>query len=428
MTPSYRTNSRMTTSLKDRSVAIYDFGLFSSLAERLSRDFGRVGYFVPWETSFADGREYVLGMGLPGVHRIKNWDDEFEEFDLLVFPDVLCGDLQEYYRRQGHRVWGAGRGGELELLRWKTKQRLRDAGLPVNPCVKLVGTEALREHLQATPDQYVKVSTLRGLGETWHSPNYEVAKSYIDHFEAKHGAMQHIVEFIVEDSISDSNEFGFDGYCVDGQFPKTCLWGIEKKDEAYFGRVCPERELPESISTVNRALAPVMREMKYRQFFSTEIREKDKVGVGLPFVMDLTCRHASPPGELLCELCNNLSEILWFGAEGRMVEPQYTGLYGAQLLLGSDWAREHWYPVTCGDKLPSWLKLYNHACIKGTHYVVPQVDKMKEIGSVIAIADDADDAVQLCLDRAEKVDGFKLEYSPEALIHAQQNVEDLSPA
>lgn len=45
---------------------MYDFGLFSSLAELLARQTGEeVGYFCPWETSFADGRELVLGEGLP---------------------------------------------------------------------------------------------------------------------------------------------------------------------------------------------------------------------------------------------------------------------------------------------------------------------------------------------------------------------------
>jgi hypothetical protein len=300
------------------SVLIFDFGLFVSLATRLARDFGKVGYFCPYESSFQDGREYVVGMGIEGVTREHHWDDVVGDYSMLCFPDVLCGDMQEYYRRQGFRVWGAGYGGELELLRWKTKQRLQQIGLPVNPCVKIVGTEALREYLKEHEDQFVKVSTFRGLGETWEAKNYTLACGYIDEFENKYGALKLITEFIVEAAIPDCEEVGYDGFCIDGRFPKMAVWGVEKKDEAYFGKVVPWDNLPDGVIQVNEAMAPILQAFKYRQFFSTEIREKN----GDPFLIDVTARLASPAGEVYCELFENLGEIIWEGAGGVLVEPE----------------------------------------------------------------------------------------------------------
>lgn len=409
---------------KDKFALIMDYGLFGSLAERLTRDFGRVGYFVPWETSFSDGREYVLGMGIEGVERIKYWDDEVSSADLLIFPDVLSADLQEYYRRQGKRVWGAGRGGELELLRWKTKQRLKALGLPVNPCAKVTGTKALREFLQEHEDKtwFVKVSTFRGMGETWQAKNYTLAHGFIDEFESKYGALQYIVEFIVESEIPDCEEIGYDGYCIDGQFPKQAVWGVEKKDEAYFGQVVPWNDLPEGVMRVNNALAPVLREFNYRQFFSTEIREQN----GEPYLIDVTARVASPAGEVYCELFGNLSDIIWHGSEGVLVEPELVAKYGAQIILNSEWAEEHWMPVQFPEEVRPWLKLYNHARIEGVDYFVPQIAKMKQIGSVVAIGDDPEEVCELCKERAEAVEGFDLERECDALDLAQEDVEKLS--
>jgi hypothetical protein len=408
--------------LRDKSILIYDFGLFSSLAERLARDFGKVGYHVPWETSFSDGREYVLGMGLKGVERVHHWDDAVDDYDCLCFPDVLCGDLQEYYRRNGYRVWGAGAGGELELLRWKTKQRLRRLELPVNECVKVLGTEALRAYLREHDDQFVKVSTFRGLGETWQAKNYELACGYIDDFEAKYGALKLITEFIVEGEIPDCEEIGYDGYCINGAFPSTAVWGIEKKDEAYFSKVVKWRDLPEGVLRINEALAPVLHAFQYRQFLSTEIREKS----GEPYLIDITARMASPGGEVYCELFANLGEIIWQGSGGVLVEPRMAGDYGAQIILTSEWAEDHWMPVQFPEEIRQWIKLYNHCRIEGVDYTVPQLARMKQIGSVVAIGDDPEEVCKACVERAEAVEGFDLEREIDSLEKAREEVEALS--
>ena len=404
---------------------IYDFGLFSSLGEKLARQGAEVGYFVPHETSFSDGRELILGEGVPGLTRIKFWDEVVDSAGCLVFPDCLCGDMQEYYRLKGYKVWGSGKGAELELLRWKTKERLKEAGLPVNECYKLKGTVALRKFFQDHPDDdgwFVKISGLRGLGETWFARNYREAKGMIDEYDAKFSALVAIINFIIEKSIPKAKEIGYDGISIDGQFPSKSFYGAEIKDKAYFGVLTEYSALPEPLQQVNEACAPVMKELQYRNTFSSELRDE--------YCIDLTCRHASPAGEVIIEAIDNLPEVILAGAEGRLVEPDWSHTHGAQIILCSEWAEEHWLIVDFPEEVRPYLKLYNHCRIDDegpiglADYFVPQIAKMKQVGSVVALADDPQEAVDLCKKRAEMVKAFDLDMEPDALDQALEEMQE----
>lgn len=409
------------------SFAVFDFGLFLPFAERLASFGHKVGYFVPWETSFADGRELVLGDGIEGIHRIKYWDDEFSDYSCLVFPDCICGDLQAYYRRQGFRTWGSAKGANLELLRWRTKERFKELGLPVNECHRVKGTKALREFFKEheTKDGwFVKISSLRGLGETWFARNYAEAKGIIDEFDSKNGGLAYLIHFIIEAAIPDANEVGYDGFCIDGQFPAESFYGYEIKDKAYFGKLSKYEDLPDEVKAVNDALSDDLKASQYRNWLSTELRNE--------FCIDLTCRHASPAGEVLIHAIENLPEVIWEGAEGRLVEPQYSHKYGAQLIMTSEWAEEHWEMVSFPEELREWVKLYNHARVDDqgeigmADYFVPQIAKMRQLGSVIALADDPQEAVDTCKERAEQIKGFDVEVDSDALDKALEEMEEVS--
>lgn len=408
------------TDFKSKSVLVYDAGgIFVSLAERLARDFGRVGYFVEWESGFADGRELLVGSGLDGVERLKYLWQESGDFDLIVFPDVWHRDLQNHLRAQGRRVWGSGSGSELELARWNTKERFPELGLPVNQAVQIIGTSNLRGYLKANQKQYVKISAFRGIGETFYSESYDLVKGQIDELDARLGPLASFLGFIVEEAIPDAVEVGYDGYCIDGQFPKTAVVGIEKKDKAYFGRACQYDDLPETVRKTNDALSKVLGEYQYRQFFSTEIREKDGKG----YLIDITARHASPAGEVYCEMFTNLAEILWEGSAGNLVEPVIEEPYGAQIILCSEWAETNYEPIKFPESLRAFVKLYNHCRVNGLDYTVPQLAKMKQVGSVIALGKSPEAAVKLCKERAEQIHGYDLETESDALDEAVQEMD-----
>lgn len=411
----------------DRSFLFFDFGLFISMAERMASFGNRVGYFVPHETSFSDGRELVIGEDIPGIERIKYWDDEVEKWGCLVFPDCHCGDMQAYYRRKGLRVWGSGKGSELELLRWKTKERFKELGLPTNTCHRIKGTKDLRQFFQDHPDKdgwYVKISGLRGLGETWSATDYAQAKGILDEFDSKNGGLAYLINFIVEKAIPDAKEIGYDGLCVDGQFPDQSFWGVEKKDKSYFGVLAKYSDLPPELIAVNEAVSPVLKELQYRNLISTELRDD--------VCIDMTCRHSSPAGEVIVEAMDNLPDVVWEGSEGKLVEPDWSHKCGAQIILCSEWAEEHWLRVEFPEEIRPFVKLYNHARVDDdgpigmADYFVPQIAKMKQIGSVVALADDPQEAIKLCKERAEQIKAFDLEFELESLDKAFEEMRSVS--
>lgn len=403
-------------------ILIYDHGLFTSLAERLARDVEQVGYFAPWKSGFPDGCELCVGDGLEGVHRVKNFFNAVSDYDLIVFPDVQDADLQQHLRSMGKLVWGSGKGSELELLRWTTCQKFKHIGLPENHVEKVTGVKALREYIKEHEDVFVKVSTFRGLMETWHAKNYKDAEPRLDALESELGPRKEIVEFVVEDSIPDANEIGYDGYCIDGKFPKTGFWGVEIKDRAYLGNACKYDELPDGVRMVNDCLQPLLEESQYRNFFSTEIRESDA-----PHLIDVTARHASPAGELYVEQIENLPEVLWQGASGILVEPVISQPWGAQIILQSDWAEKHWQPVSFPEDIRRFVKLYYHARINGQDYVTPKhFNGMREIGSVIGLGKTMDEAVENAKENAAKVEGFQIHPDGDALDEAVEVFENAS--
>lgn len=409
------------------SFLMYDFGLFTSLAERLASFGNPVGYFCPWETSFADGRELIVGEGLEGIDRIKYWDDVVDDYSVLVFPDCHCGDLQAYYRRKGYKVWGSGKGAELELLRWKTKERFEKAGLPVNECHRIKGTESLRVFFKENENDdgwFVKISGLRGLGETWFARNYTEARGMIDEYDYKHRALARALSFIIEKSIPDADEIGYDGISVNGEFPKESFYGAEVKDKSYFGALTTYNDLPDELKKVNEICSGVMRELDYRNSFSTELRDQ--------YCIDLTARHASPAGEVIYHAIANLPQVIADGAEGYLVEPEWTHKYGAQIILCSEWAEEHALPVSFPEEIRPWVKLYNHARMEDTgpdlmDFFIPQIAKMRQCGSIIALSDDPHEAMETCKERAEQIKAFDLEHEGDSLEKAAEEM-GVSPA
>jgi hypothetical protein len=215
-------------------------------------------------------------------------------------------------------------------------------------------------------------------------------------------------------------EFGYDGFCIDGRFPSHSLWGYEVKAQGFIGKVVDQSTLPAPIRLINERLSPAMKRLRYRGFFSSEIRMgKDQV----PYLIDPCSRMPSPPGEVVMELYENLAEILWAGADGEMVEPQMTGRYAAEVLLSSEWAKTNFLEVRCPDEMRNYVKLYSPTKIGESVYVVPQL-KTSEIGAVIAIEDTMDQAIAVCKQRAEQVKGYQLHASTESLDKAVECIQE----
>lgn len=415
----------MPSDLASRTVCIFDNGLYVPLAQTLAPHFKRTFYHSPWEQSFPRSNSTRIGDGVPGVTRLNSIWPLIDEIDLFVFPDIFHGPLQVYLRGLGKRVWGSGLAESLEFQRPDAKRWMRDLGLPVGPFRVLRGMESLRSHLRNHDDQYVKISRTRGDMETFHAKTYDLIEPRLDELEHALGAKKAIIEFTVEDPIEAKVEVGYDGFCIDGEFPGQALFGVETKDAGYIGNVVPYDALPPSVRTVNEKLSPLFRSMNYRSFFSSEIRvAKD----GTPYLIDPCCRMASPPGELYQYLIENLAEVIWAGAGGDLVDPIWKHPWGAQLILTSDWAEHGWQPIDFPEELGPQVKLHYLTVIDGRHYYVPQAVTMPEIGAVVAGGPSKAAAIEAVTKVAEQVVGYDVKFNVAALEEAAAGMDKLRRA
>jgi hypothetical protein len=401
---------------------VWDNGIFTEIAVTLAKSFGRVLYYVPWTSGMPKSNALMIGEGLEGIERVISPWPFFDDIDLWVFPDVYEGELQEWLASQGKRVWGCRMGADLELDRPKSKEESKKLGIDIGPYKVITGLDALRKHLKANDDQWVKISGTRGDMETFGAKTYEKVEPRLDELEHNLGALKKVMTFTVEEGINDAVETGYDGYCIDGRFPKGAMTGVEVKDEAYLMKTIRWNELPDQVRSVNEKLAPALKRYGYRGFISTEVRcTKD----GKAYLIDPCCRAGSPPNELYQVMMDNMAEAIWYGAEGIVIEPEFRAKWGAEVLLISEWADQNWMHVSFPDKIRENVKLRNFCRIEDQYYVIPQWTGSAEIGAVVALGDTPDQAIENCKKIAEQVEGHLLDKPVDALDIAREQLDQV---
>jgi len=393
--------------------------LFVDMATRLARDFKKVYLYVPVSGSFPTMNHGMVGYGLEDIELVDNMWEKYDEIDLYVFPDLGHAALQVQLEKMGKRVWGARYGEELEVYRDVTKELMEKEGLPVQPWKMMTGMKALREYLQAHENQHVKINKWRGVTESFFAPRYDIVAPKLDEIAAKLGAFQEVLEFIVEDDLPDCVEVGLDCYCIDGKYPKNTLCGIEVKDLGYVGEMMPYKSIPEPITRWTNTMAKYMGRAGYRGFLSNEIRiGKDKE----PYMIDATCRAPCPPNELYCELYTNLSEIIWHGSNGVVVEPIPAGKFGVEVILKSAWAEKNWQQISFDPKYRRNIKLFNAVKVNNNYYIVPQDDEMIEIGAVVGWGDTLEDAIEMVKEAGETIEGYGIKFNVGPVEMAKQQI------
>ncbi len=388
-----------------KKLLIFDLGSYTTLLPTLREKFD-VFYHCVHDTSYPCSNVSQVGKGIEGVNYVENfWDAVRENPDLIAFFDCRHADIQEYLKSNGHKVWGSGRGNDLENYRFESNEILGEVGLPKVPMEKVIGMEALRAFLKKNDNIYVKTN-YRGDGETWHSINYKLSEPKLDELEQQLGLLKKEYEFICCYPIDgdDVIEVGSDSYYIDDKFPDTLLYGYEVKDLGYLGTVKKTDAVSKIITEPLTKLSPVFGMAKYRGFFSQEIRSgKDKK----PYVTDFTCRAPSPPSELFMTMLDNLEEIMVQGAEGVLAQPKYNAKYGAQAIITSDWAENNWQALYYPPSIAAQVKIKNWSVIGGTDYYIPINNvEMSQIGSVIATGNTVDEAIGNLKKVADKVEGY----------------------
>ena len=413
------------TDFSNKRVLIYDLGLFTELGVTLAKSFGDVLYYSPWQSPFPKSNSRIIGEGLaPNMHRIQDiWKyiDE-DSVDLYVFPDVGDGGLQMHLRSIGKRVWGSGYGEQLEMFRPESKKHLKSVGIPVYNWKIVKGIDNLRAYLKVHDNVWVKVSTVRGDFESFKAVDYKNIEPKIDELEYRLGAKGKHYEFIVEDSIDDAVEVGWDGYCIDGQYPTQVMYGVESKDKGYIGHFQPYDKGPEPILEVNAKIAPTLEKYQYRNNWALECRITED---GTPWAIDPCCRFGAPPNELQQVMYTNLADIIWEGAGGVCIDPIPADEYGAELLIHSSFADQNWQAITIPDDIRQYVKLRNCTKIDSEYYVVPQAVGLPEIGAVVATGPTIEAAVNLCKKRASMIQGYMVECFDDCLEDVTEQIATL---
>lgn len=408
--------------LAEKTVMVHDYGLFVETAKTLSKAFKKVYYYCPWKSGFPRANQYVIGMGIEGIERIFNFWDYVDKVDLFVFPDVYDGDLQKHLVSLGKNVWGGRKGEEMELYREKMKKYMESIGLYVTPFTVVKGMENLRQYLKDHENVYVKINQLRGNFESFQSENYTLSEPKLDEIEYSLGAIKTEQEFIVEDAYDDACEIGVDMFSVDGQFPTQTLVGIEIKDLGYVGKFLKYSDISEKVTDFNTKIAPALEAYGYRGFMSTEIRV---CNTKEPYMCDFCARQASPPGELYQLMYENLADIIWYGAQGYVIDPIVDNDYGVEALIHSSWADKNWQSVEFPEKYRDNIKLRNACKIDGKYYCAPQTVGLPEIGAVVAEGKTLEEAIENLKTIAAEVKGYYLEIKIESIDKALEEFKKL---
>lgn len=416
----------MSESLRDKSCLIIDHGAFLCLASRLARDdgFGKVYYWAPWSEAFSKIENWSVGQGFDEFDRVDEWEEVVEKVDVVVFPDVHHGACQEFLEKRGKPVWGSRKLDQLEISKLRFKRLQKQLGMNVNKFDVVTGVEALREYCKRHKNKWVKlVKQFRGDRETFFHSSYEESRMTIDEMAVDFGGLQDKVGFILEEPIESDDpdkpiiESGMDTLIIDGEHPDHAVLGVEIKDRCYAATVKPYEDFPEEVRECTDLLLPTLREGRYRNWFSTEIRIKN----GKPILLEPTCRQASPAGEEQLMLYKNLPRIIYEGAHGRLIQPEIEEAFAVEAMIDHKDDDEHGRTLRVPSEIQEWVMLYSCAKDGDLYHIKPGVSI---IGAVVGIGNTLMEAIEHLKSNAAKLDSKKAHVDVDALVEAVQEIKD----
>ena len=414
--------------LSDKAVCIVDNGLFVGFADVLAETFGKVYYCTPTAGPFPTSSEYGIGRGLDGVERLADPNDalaRIDKIDLFVFPDLYFAGMQVMLRQLGKRVWGSGPAEILELDRLRCKRFCEKSGLEVGKYTVVKGVSEAEAFVKSHPGVFLKTSRhappARGDFETLKCSSYRDVRFRLEEIRTRLGPLAETVELILETPIPDALELATDVYSVHGEWPAHGVLGIEAKAESYLGKVVPYDTYPDGLQKVNDAFSVPLEKSSYSNNCAIECRlTKD----GHTYVLDPCLRFGRPP---LClqVLITNWAEIMWGGGAGELVEPEWSGKWAAEQMLYCDYAENHPAPVHIDPKFEKNLRLSNFCRIKGESIVIPQNPGISGIGSVVAVGNTAQQAIDRVREASKTVEGYDVKAS-DALDSCLKQVKEAS--
>jgi len=375
--------------VSDVVACIVDYGTFISLAEKLAETYKKVYYHSPFQEEYLDARKCVIGDGIQSVERLDEWMDpeKIKEIDLFIFPDIGYGGEQRLLRSMGKAVWGSMGASDLELYRTRFLKVLKDLDLPVVNYVTKQGLTNLSNHLRTVKNKWIKINRFRANMETWKHIDYDHSVRELERMAIEFGGVKERVTFVVQDEIDTEIEIGYDGWSIGGRFPSKTFQGYEKKNELYLGCWLEYENLPEEVRFVNGMFAPVLEEYGYQNFFATELRVKDKV----PNFIDPTLRMPGQTGEHLTNTCTNLPEVIWRGANGQLISPDFRSRFAMEATIHcTSGCNDNWRSLRIPEEAIPFCKMYHFCIVDGIHHFPPL--RNDEVGVIVGEGDSIQEA------------------------------------
>ena len=133
-------------------------------------------------------------------------------------------------------------------------------------------------------------------------------------------------------------------------------------------------------------------------------------------------RCGSPPSEVYQELYTNISDIVWNGAHGKLIDPIVKDKFAVEAIIHCNWAERNWLSVLRPEKYKHNIKFRNVTRRGDVHYIVPQYIGLPEIGSVVTTGNSIDSCIDQITEIAESIKGFYVEIPLESLDKAKEEV------
>ena len=107
-------------------------------------------------------------------------------------------------------------------------------------------------------------------------------------------------------------------------------------------------------------------------------------------------------------MIKNLPDLFWFGAEGKMVDPEIPSKYGVELIVHSDWADKKPLMVDFPEKYRDQIKFRYNSQFDGKTWIMPQ-GKGPRIAAIVSHGDSIDDCMEECKEISEQLKGIQVE-------------------
>lgn len=393
---------------------IVDNGLFTELAVRLARDSDEpVLYYSPWEAEFPLINDRFVGFGLDNIERIEDpyLNSIVDRVGTYVFPDIFHAGKQQMLERLGKAVWGSREGDSMETRRIWFRGWQEEQGMPVPEGKVLHGFSTLEEYLRDHGHCFIKTtSKIRGTMETHEWFDGEQDAYWLQDLKRKLGGLSEVPLFLVEEPIESEFETGIDTYCIDGNFPKTPMQGIEVKGKLILCSAQTKSPTPPPLDKALSTMAPLLSNFRYRNFLSAEFRGD--------ILTDLCARCPNPGIGVEMEMISNLGQIIEAGARGELIEPEFEYEFGIQAAIFHDHDEDLYKQFRLPPELRRWVKLMEFCEIDGLYQIIPRRPFGQKIGWLLGVGDSIESASHHLYDNAEALKDHPWEFKLDALQEA----------